>query len=208
MSIILKLAVGRSERLLRGQQHFWTVMRALQAEHGSFTVSAIYMASNADRADIRKFMRSLVERGYIEVAGESPKGDGQTERLYRIVRDQRVSPKLSRDGGQQSRQQNMWNVLTSPYGREGIDARELAVYASTDEAPVALETAKAWLKLLARAGYLVCVAKGGPGKLAIWRLKPSMNTGPLPPMILRSKMVYDQNADRIMGDVIAQEEPA
>lgn len=205
MSIVLKLTMGGSERILRGQAHYWSVMRALQAEHGCFTVTGINQASNADRADIRKFIRGLIVHGFVAEAG-ADEAQAAAEKRYRIVRDQRACPRLSRDYSQQTRQQNMWNVLTSPHGREGVNARELAAYASTDEAPVQIETAKAWLKMLSGAGYLACIAKGGPGRLAVWRLKPAMNTGPLPPMILRSKMVYDQNAGKIMGDVIAEED--
>jgi hypothetical protein len=38
------------------------------------------------------------------------------------------------------------------------------------------------------------------------RLKPSMNSGPRPPMILRAKLVFDQNRHRLVGDIMAEEE--
>lgn len=207
MSIVLRLQVGRSERLLRGGAHFWSVMRALQATHGEFTVSAIDIASNADSGDIRKFIRSLTAAGFVERIDDGAAG-GSPARRYRIVRDQAECPRLGRDGAPGSGQRNMWNVLRSPLGRGGLTARDLAAFGSTEATPIPLETARTYLKMLAAAGYLSCLAEGGPGRLAVWRLKPSMNTGPLPPMILRSKLVYDQNAAKVMGEPLAEEERA
>ncbi|MGB3834444.1 MAG: hypothetical protein WA975_21570 [Mesorhizobium sp.] len=207
MSIVLRLQIGKAERILRGQAHYWKVMRALQAEHGEITTSAIDAASNADSGDIRKFVRALVAAGYVQPVGETGRlGPGGPEKTYRIVRDQAECPRLAKSGVQGTGQRNMWNVLRGPLGRDGIDARDLAAFASTDGIPIALDTARTYLKMLAQAGYLACLAKGGPGKLAVWRLKPSMNTGPLPPMILRAKLVYDQNAGRVMGEATAEED--
>lgn len=207
MSIVLKLAVNGSTKLLRGQAHYWKVMRDQHAEHGSFTISSIDRASRVARQEIATFIRRLDAAGYIECVGSS-ETHSSPEKHYRIVRNQAECPRLSKGHVQQTGQRNMWNLLRGPMGREGITARDLAAFASTEELPVGLETAKSYIKTLSVAGYLACLAKGGPGKPAVWRLKPAMNTGPLPPMILRSKMVYDQNADRIMGDVLAEEEPA
>lgn len=209
MSIVLKLQVSKAERILRGQAHYWKVMRALQAEHGEITTAAIDAASNGDSGDVRKFVRGLINAGYVQEAGETGRAmpGGNVEKTYRIVRDQAECPRLTK-AGQGTGQRNMWNVLRGPLGRDGLNARDLAAYASTELSPVPVETARSYLKVLAHAGYLVPLAKGGPGRLTVWRLKPSMNTGPLPPMILRSRMVYDQNADRMIGDVVAEGELA
>lgn len=208
MPAVLKLQVAKAERLLRGGAHFWSVMRTLQAERGEFTVSAIDMASNADSGDIRKFVRSLVAAGFVERIDDAVVGPtgGSPVKRYRIVRNQADCPRLSSSHVQGTGQRNMWNVLRGPLGRDGITARDLAAYASTEEAPVPFETARSYMKMLVGAGYLSCLAEGGSRKLAVWRLKPSMNTGPRPPMILRSKLVYDQNADMIMGSPLAEED--
>lgn len=208
MSIVLKLTLAGSKRLLRGQAHYWRAMREQSAESGRFSVASIDMVSNADRGDIRKFIRGLAAAGFVEPAGEIPMVKGAPEKLYRIIRNQAECPRLTRNGSQQTGQRNMWNLLRGPMGRDGITARDLAAFASTEDVPVSIETAKAYLKTLARADYLACLVEGGPKKLAVWRLKPAMNTGPLPPMILRSKLVYDQNSDRVIGEVLAEEEPS
>lgn len=208
MSIVLKLQIGKAERLLRGQAHYWKVMRAAQAAGGEFTTAAIDAASNADAGEIRSFVRNLVEAGYVQVWSETgrPMPAGRAEKTYRIVRDQAECPRLSKSGAQGTGQRNMWNVLRGPLGRDGVTARDLAAFASTDALPIPFETARAYVKKLVAAGYLSCLAKGGPAKLAVWRLKPSMNTGPLPPMILRANLVYDQNAGKVMGEALAVEE--
>ncbi len=208
MSIVLKLQVGKAEPVMRGQAHFWKVMRTLQADHGEFTAPQVDLASNADIRDIHKFIRTLVAAGFVELAGEDdgPTNGGTPLKSYRIVRDQAACPRLSKSYVQGTGQRNMWNVLRGPLGRSGVTVVDLAAYASTEEIPVSRETAGSYAKLLVQAGYLVPVVKGGARKLAVWRLKPSMNTGPLPPMILRTKLVYDQNAGKVMGEPVAEED--
>lgn len=207
MSIVLKLTVTDSKRLLRGQAHYWRVMRQQQAERGDFSVASIDMASHARREDIRKFVRALLAAGFVEVAGTT-ETRSSPEKHYRIVRNQAECPRLTKSGSQQTGQRNMWNLLRGPMGRDGINARDLAAFASTEDVPITFDTAKSYIRTLADAGYLTCLVKGRPKALAIWRLKPLMNTGPLPPMILRSKVVYDQNADKIVGEVLAEEDPS
>ena len=207
MSIVLKLSLAGSAKLLRGQAHYWKVMRDQHVERGWFTITTINQASNAPRQEIARFVRRLAAAGYIECV-DSRETRSSPEKQYRIVRNQAECPRISKGYVQQTGQRNMWNLLRGPMGRDGITSRDLAAFASTEEVPVGLETAKAYIKTLSGAGYVTCLVKGGPGKPAVWRLKPAMNTGPLPPMILRSKMVYDQNSDRIIGDVLAEEEPA
>jgi hypothetical protein len=59
----------------------------------------------------------------------------------------------------------------------------------------------------ALAGYLIEIKKGqaqGTSRLpARFRFNPARNTGPRPPMIQRTKAVYDPN----LGQVVWQEEP-
>lgn len=58
---------------------------------------------------------------------------------------------------------------------------------------------------LSRAGYLQVLRQASPKVQQIWRLKSSMNTGPNPPKILRTKVVYDANRKEIMGRPVAEE---
>ena len=78
MSIVLKLVLAGSKRVLRGQVHFWRMMREQHAEHGQFSVTSIDAASNARREDIRKAFAALKSKadGFITLSspGPAPKG--------------------------------------------------------------------------------------------------------------------------------------
>lgn len=194
MPIVLKLRIGGCERLLRGQEHFWQVMRRLSREHGSFSIREIDLASNAPKGAIGRYVRDLVAIGHVQSCGEG---------RYEIVRDQAATPRIGR---RSTGTQAMWNVLRGPLGRDGLTYRDVAAFASTERSPVSPETARAFLRTLFDAGYLVTLGKGKAGNPTVWRLKPAMDTGPMPPMILRSKLVYDQNANKVMGEPLAEED--
>lgn len=210
MSVVLKLQVGKSEKLRRGQDYFWSQMREHQAAGKEFTVGDIWCNSDEEnRSSISTFMRKLEQNGYVERTGANVVGlSGRREPKFRIVRPQLATPKLGQRGtGRQGlAQQNMWNVMRRE--RDGWTAADLSVLASTDEVSVTRNTALAYCTRLEQAGILVVADKGGPGRPRRWWLKGSANTGPKPPMILRSKMVYDQNTARVIGEVLAEEERA
>lgn len=209
MSVVLRLQVGRSEKLRRGQDYFWSQMREHHSAGRNFTVGDIWCRSDdAHRATVSTFMRRLEAAGYIERTGEAQITlAGKREPTFRLVRQQHATPAVSKTGKASSQgrsQQNMWNVMRRE--RDGWTAAELAVSASTDDVAVTRNTALAYCTRLEQAGVLVVADKGGPGKPRRWWLKGSANTGPRPPMILRSKMVYDQNTARVIGEVLAEEE--
>jgi hypothetical protein len=66
-------------------------------------------------------------------------------------------------------------------------------------------TAQDYLNQLALAGYLIEIKKGQAQGThpTRFRFNPARNTGPRPPMIQRTKAVYDPN----LGQVVWQEEP-
>lgn len=209
MPAVLRLQVGKTERLRRGQDFFWSVMRQFHAAGEVFTVGDVWKRSDDDhRATVSTFMRRLETAGYIERVGTFGTSlAGRREPQFRIVRPQLPTPVVGRDGtGSRSgqAQQNMWNVMRRE--RDGWTASDLAVLASTDEVAVTRNTALAYCTRLEKAGILAVADKGCPGRPRRWWLKGSANTGPKPPMILRTKLVYDQNTARIMGDTLAEEE--
>lgn len=209
MSAVLKLKIGRTERLLRGQDHFWSVMREKSRYGVPFSVGDVLALSDEDhRSSIADYFRKLEKAGHIERTGERTiQFLNRPEPLFRISRNQTAAPKLTRDGkaGSQGRsQQFMWNVMRRSAG--GWTASELAISASTDDVHVTRNTALAYCVRLSSVGMLVVVDKGKPGHERRWRLKGLANTGPKPPMILRSKMVYDQNTELVVGDVLAEED--
>lgn len=210
MAVVLKLSVSKATPLLRGQDHYWRVMRAMDAAGGSFTVSQVRAVSDdRDTAAIRAFVQRLVKGGIAEDTGQlAGTPIGRDERIYRLLRRPDATPVLSRDGAvmrSSSGQQQMWNVMRGPLARGGFTAADLVTYGSTEHMPVPLASAKTYIQNLHRGGYLVQLDPGGPGRLATWRLKPSRNTGPAAPKVLQAKLVWDANAERLAGEIIAEE---
>ena len=97
----------------------------------------------------------------------------------------------------------MWHAMR--HFLRDFDALQLAAHASTEEHPVSLETAKSLIGILSQAGYLIEVRPFGKSKnKVLWTLDPKMNTGPRPPMIQRTKTIYDPN----LGRVVWADDPA
>ncbi|MBK5960810.1 hypothetical protein CCR97_21760 [Rhodoplanes elegans] len=183
----------------RGHDHFWAVIRELD-KRGSWTVSDIDGASNAIKSNIHDFVRRLVAGGIARVDIRRPSGAA----TYRLITSPTVTPRLRRDGTQAppSAQQQLWNAMRQ-LGQ--FTWPELAMAASTDELIIGALTGRSYVARLVAAGYLVAVVPGGPGKLAVWKLKPGMNTGPKAPRILRAHVVFDPNRNAVMGAAAAEE---
>lgn len=197
MSAILAIE-NPGRPVLRGIEHFWKVIRELDAK-GPWTVHDIDLRSHTHPATIRDYVRRLVAAGIAIDTGEMRETAPNTTptKLYRLG-DQKPmrAPRLRRDGtsADQGRgQQQLWNVMRGPLGRDGFTFVDLSLWGSTEEIRVTRETARKYVQHLAGAGYLLQVRAGKPGKPAVWRLKPAMNTGPRPPLILTARIVYDQN---------------
>lgn len=204
MSRILKFEVPPGKPVLRGQDHYWEVIRELDRK-GPWSVTDIFQQSNsAHRSAIWEYVKRLIAGRVAFEDESSPKGT-----LFRLFQPQPASaPTLRRDGskGIQGRGQiQMWNVIRGPIAREGFTFKDVAMYGSTEEVQIPAAAAKNYVHHLAQAGYLLCVRKGRPGYPAIWRMKPAMNTGPKPPLVLRTQIVFDQNRGEAVGPIVARE---
>jgi len=209
MSIQLELQVTAGKPVYRGHDHYWSVIRDL-GKKAHFTKFEIAQRSN-DPTDkcIDDFLGRLKKAGYIETVestyGPTAKNGRARRDIYRLVKRPAATPMLNRDGsvGQQGLGQlHMWNAMRAlgPFSKH-----ELSVSATTDDVGVSVETASRYARLLEEAGYLQVLRPGGPNVPRLWRLKPSMNTGPNAPKILRSKLVYDPNRGEIVGAPVAEE---
>lgn len=210
MPMALRLTVKRTEPLYRGQEHFWRVARTLGADGKAFTASAIASVSQEPHlSTITTWLRRLHTAGILANEGTSisPRS-GRPETSWRLLQSPEALPVIGRDGSLQrprSVRQQMWNVMRGPTGRSGFTFADLVAFGSTDDLAVKSITAKSFIQELRRGGYLLTLDDGGPAKPAIYKLRPAMNTGPLPPMTMRAKLVYDQNRSQIMGETIAEE---
>ncbi|MEX1083679.1 MAG: hypothetical protein WEC82_05110 [Xanthobacteraceae bacterium] len=178
-------------RVPRGEAGYWQIMLALDARHGSFTVPDVEGESNVKAGAVAQYLRKLVKGGFAKQDGERP-APARPCKVYRLVKKPAEAPRLRADGSPLGRTMTaqLWTAIRS---LKQFHPREVAYTATTDrKVPVA--TANAYMRKLAAAGYLIGLAGGQ------YRLKPSMNTGPLAPAILRIHAVFDRNRNEIVGD--------
>lgn len=194
------LTMGRG-RLRGGRQAAWEAMRRLQR----FTTADIASAGRMEITGARDYLTSLQRGGYIAIA-EIVKGGGAARTyIYELVRDIGIeAPRLRKDGRpcvQGLAREQMWRtmkILTD------FDYRDLAIAATTEDISVSEGNSRDYIHYLLTAGYLHLTAAGGPARPARYQFVRAMNTGPQPPMVQRTKVVFDPN----LGRIVWQEEVA
>lgn len=192
-----------------GRGVIWNAIRQLR----EFDIAQLEIATHIPQATLRSYVQALERGGYVAKSGTrrptrliaGVTAGGYAIQSWSLVRDVGAqAPYLRKDGtdAQQGRgREQMWRAMKI---LKDFDYRDLAINASTDEVTVHALDAQSYVKFLARAGYLVQVTKSKPGNKpgagtrARYRLLPSRNTGPLPPMVQRVKRVYDPNTGQIM----------
>lgn len=213
---------GKSPR-----QRIWEALRALaltpsphpggegEEQHaqslpmGRFDLDRIERATRIEPATIFSYLRSLQKAGFIAVVEPAT---AQRKQVYALARDNGCeAPRIDKQGRpvtQGMGNEQMWRTLRL-IGEFG--ALELAAHASTERVPVLAQTAERYLGHLYRAGYLVLVCparKLGSGgyQPARYRLAPGKYSGPRPPMIQRSKAVYDPNLDQVVWEEVQRDD--
>ena len=188
---------------MRGEDHYWSLMVEKSRDGNSFTVRDIFEQSNAHMDTIKEFTKRLVKGGFLEKAGTLP----NRAEAYRVIKVQSVTPRVRRDGTViegVSATQGMWNAIRNTF-RTGFTVGDLVRWASTDETKITVRFAKAYVNQLVKAGYLIRLVTDGKAEDLMWRLDPAKNTGPLTPMILRAKIVFDQNRNEVVNAAEAEE---
>jgi hypothetical protein len=200
MAIILKLKVQKGQQVGRGHDHFWSVIMHLDQLGQTITVGRIHERSRVERSDIVAFVRKLEKAGVL-----APLEDGTG---YKALLRQSSTPRIRRNGSlieSQPPRRCMWNYMRGPLARNGFCTRDLVNWSQTDETRISLDMAKAYIRHLFDAGYLILLAAGKRGSPAYYRLDPKMIKGPEAPMVLRSQFVYDPNNQEVYGDATAEE---
>lgn len=197
----MELVGGKGSR-----QRAWEAMRK---HAGPFTCFQIARKAKADDETLFTYLISLQRAGFVDCERIEGKAI-QKHAQWKIVRDNGVeAPRVTRDG----------KLVTQGLGTEAMwrsmriigefNTTELAAHAEAAGVTVTKETAKAYIGALHGAGYLVRVAEAysrgfGKGNVqARYRLGPGKYTGPRPPMIQRTKQVFDPN----LGQIVWKEEP-
>ncbi|MEG2172347.1 MAG: hypothetical protein RRY29_03695 [Desulfovibrionaceae bacterium] len=179
-----------------GRQAMWNAMRDLRV----FTAKDIAHASNRKTDTVREYFKRLVSAGIIKAGDKLVTGTiGNLFRaqLYILVQDMgHEAPRLNPDGSPLvEARDHMWRTMKM---LQSFTYFDLATAASTEECPVNPRDAQDYCGDLLRAGYLVCLRDATPSNKALYRLLPSMNTGPHAPKVQRTKCVFDPNLNKIM----------
>lgn len=201
MRLALRFKIASAEPVRRGIDHYWAVIRELGKDGRLWTVGDVLNVSfPKSHETLKTFLRRLVSAGIAEIAvpGASPNTPAQ----YRLLARPVATPKIGNSGTISTVGDGQLNMWTAMRRLKAFSIPELAIAATTDECRVARSTAKCFCRLLKDAGALQVLSTS---KRRVYRLKPSANTGPKPPVVLRCSVVWDQNKGRPIGDVIAEE---
>lgn len=198
-------------RVPRGFEGFWEIMLKLDQEQGCFTVADIDGESNVSVKCISKYLTALVAAGFVEhiaTRHHAIKGKYPTP-LYKLLKHPVKAPRLRPDGsvvpGSTAHEQ-LWIAMRNLTA--GFSLAELMFAATTEDVKPNKQTAGRFVRQLHSAGYLAVTRttrRGGVkgrGGAAAWRLKPGMNTGPLPPTLkhINGKSVWDANLKKFVGE--------
>lgn len=183
--------------LIGGKPSRQRVWEQIKHHKELFKIDHIAKQARTDRETAKTYIQYLVKGGYVVRLTEAL--FEQTE--FQLIKDIGIeAPRLNRDGTpvtQGMGQEAMWRCLRI---MGAMDARQLAVHASTCGVEVKEATAKRYVKALKQAGYFKVVFECNRrlGKLEVVQLLPHMNTGPRAPQIQRVKTVYDPNLNKVM----------
>ncbi|MBV5328514.1 MAG: hypothetical protein JZU65_12915 [Chlorobium sp.] len=172
---------------LEGRAAIWAAIRRTKI----FVIPDLHGETRCSKAAIRDYLTGLLNGSYINIHAESA-GIG-IPIIYELITDTgREAPRVRKDGSvvtQGQGRENMWRTMRIL--KDGFTPHDLAIQASTVEHPVAESEARDYLNYLHKAAYLILSG-------ARYRLLPSRYTGPKPPMIQRTKQVYDQNLKKVV----------
>lgn len=185
----LELIGGKPPR-----QRVWEQIRKFRLK---FRVYDVARLAEVDDETVKTYIQSLVAGGYVvRLTNELFE-----EADYQLIKDLGIeAPRLTRDGQpvtQGMGQEAMWRCLRM---LGPMDARQLAIHASSSGVEVKPASARRYVQMLKKAGYLEVVEPCNRRlkKMETLRLIPRMNTGPRPPQIQNVKTVYDPNLDKVM----------
>lgn len=191
-------AVGQ----LAPQEIIWQAIRSVPEFDRKTLCKVIYQQQGRSVSDsaVASYLRRLCRAGYIHLVREEPLPGSVLRKVFALAPDAPFeAPRVTKDGKpvtQGRANENMWRSMRI-IGE--FTARDLAVQAATEDAPISESAAKTYCMHLQKAGYLVVTRpnRGGHSP-AHYRFLPSRYTGPKAPMIQRVKVVFDPNLGRVM----------
>ncbi len=156
-----------------------------------FHLKDLLKAVPADRKTISDYLLCLKNGGYLKYESDN--------KNYHLIKPYRFAPRLRKNGSEVTigrGNEQMWRTMAM---LKNFDADELAINASTNDCIIKLNSCKSYIASLFQAKYLCMItpAKAGHNR-ARYKLLKSKITGPKPPMIMRSKFVFDPNIGKVI----------
>lgn len=182
----LKPVAGHGKR-----EQIWAQIRVLRT---SFSINDLFFRlKDVSRDAIRSYVNSLVAADHLTpVTNDNPI-------RFTLVNDCGVdAPRVRLDGsivllGQGNA--NMWRTMRI---LKTFDWQDVMIAASTEAVEISKRTARSYIEMLHKAGYLRCVVPGAPGSKAIYHFNPGKWTGAQPPVIQRGGQLYDPNLGKVV----------
>lgn len=196
---------------LSGQDATWVGIRTLK----NFTRHELNMwlfrngYPNINGSTVTSYMRRLSKGKYLKVVKTGELGNSKDqEHRYELIKDcGNSAPHLSADGSPSKRGAGSRNLWLSMRILGEFDYRELAATSSNEDVSVSEATAERYINTLKTAGYLLQTKAAKIGVTPRrFRLIPSKNTGPRPPVVQNIRQVYDPNINEVVWSSEDQKE--
>lgn len=186
-------------RVPRGIDGFWKIIREMD-ETGAWTITEVANRTNVHKRNVSGFIQGLVAAGIARQVGSGTPNRGLPGAVsYRLARRPMTTPRLTLDGLERPETaiEVLWRTMKLA---KAFTAYELAELASTRERPISPETTRRYLRDLAQVGVL---SRAGSGRAIRYRLV--RNLGARAPKILQAHVVFDPNANVVLGEAEARE---
>ncbi len=209
MKLALDIKIDNGDPSLIGVDQLAGAVRRLGRGGEVFTVREVCGKSQSRRFGIaRDFLVDLVAQGIAEDLGY--KGLATPgNRAFKLTGAalQFAGGTLAAPAPSQAQrvQQQIWNVLRGPHGRAAVSVADMVMTASTAETPVSASAAGRYMNALADAGYLTIEPRQRP---KTYRLVQRHKSGPLAPVLLQARLLFDPNRHALMTSKVMAEEVA
>ncbi len=172
---------------LETRDALWASIRAFERP---FTSRELRYETRCSTSQTGDFLKGLTAAGYLTTEKDPTYNGPIARNIYTLIWDCGVdAPRVRRDGSEVTQgrgREQMWETMRT---LNRFTARDIHIFGSTDDHQIKLSEAKDYCFHLAKAGYLKGDVKG---YLLVKR------TGPKPPMIQRTKQVFDPNLNEIV----------
>lgn len=193
MAITLDVKINDRDPALIGIDELASAVRRLGRDGATFTVGEVCSKASSGRYTIaREYLLGLVSDGLAEDLGY--RGVNKPgNRCFRIL-TAAAPAKVPQPTRAERVQQQIWNVLRGPHGREAVSAADLVMLASLPDTPISAGAAARYLNALCEAGYVALVPKRRPRS---WRFVQRKKSGPRAPLMMQAPLVFDPNTHAV-----------